>query len=186
MTGRRSALTWFGGMALLALGFQKGRSIIGPYVIDPPLVQIHLTPLPLPVVNFDDEYVSANGKHVLVNIWAKWCPPCQEEIPSLDRLREKLGPNADLQVVAISVDPISFEQIRAFYAVIGIKSLAVYRGDESEIMQGFGIVGLPTSLLVDHNGHEIGRMIGPTLWDAPRVSAQSTNITANASATITG
>lgn len=178
MSNRRSALVWVGGVALLAFGFQKARSIIGPYVFDPPLVNIHQMSFPLPVVNFDDEKESVKTladfarKHVLVNIWAKWCPPCREEMPSLDRLQEKLGPNADLQVVAISVDPISFEQIRAFYDVLGIKSLALYRGDESEIMQAFKIPGLPTSLLINHNGQEIGRMIGPTVWDSQKVVDQ--------------
>ena len=176
-------MTWIGGLALLAFGLQKARDVIGPYIVDPPLLKIHQTPLPLPVVNFDGEKENAKtlanfvGKHVLVNIWAKWCPPCKEEMPSLDRLQEKLGPNADLQVVAISVDPISFEQIRAFFAVIGIKSLALYRGDESEIMQAFRIPGLPTSILIDHNGQEIGRMIGPTVWDSPRVVDQLAKLT---------
>ena len=183
MSNRRSALTWIGGMALLIFGFQKARSIIGPYVLDPPLVKIHEAPVSLPVINFDDEhengktFANFTGKHVLVNIWAKWCPPCKEEMPSLDRLQEKLGPNSDLQIVAISVDPISFEQIRAFYAVIGVKSLALYRGDESEIMQAFRIPGLPTSLLLDHNGSEIGRMIGPTIWNSPRVIDQLVKLT---------
>ena len=178
MSNRRSALAWIGGVTLLAFGFQRVRSIIGPYVVEPPLVNIHTKPIPLPDVNFVDEKETpktlANfaGKHVLVNIWAKWCPPCKEEMPSLDRLQEELGAGADLQVVAISVDPISFEQIRAFYNVIGIKSLALYKGDESEIMQAFRIPGLPTSLLIDHTGQEIGRMIGPTIWDSPRVLDQ--------------
>ncbi len=182
MSNRRSTLAWIGGLALLAFGFQKARNIIGPYVIDPPLVKIHQTPLQLPVVSFNDEKESTKtlanfaGKHVLVNIWAKWCPPCKEEMPSLDRLQEKLGPNADLQVVAISVDPISFDQIRAFYSVIGVKSLALYRGEESELMQSFRIPGLPTSLLINHNGEEIGRMIGPTVWDSSRVVDQLTRL----------
>ena len=178
MSNRRSALAWIGGVALLSFGFLKARSIIGPYVVKPPLVNIHQKPIPLPDVNFVDEketpktLANFTGKHVLVNLWAKWCPPCKEEMPSLDRLQEKLGAGADLQVVAISVDPISFEQIRAFYNVIGVKSLALYRGDESEIMQAFRIPGLPTSLLIDHTGQEIGRMIGPTVWDSRRVLDQ--------------
>ena len=182
MSNRRSALAWIGGVTLLAFGFQRVRSIIGPYVVEPPLVNIHPKPIPLPDVNFVDEketpktLANFTGKLVLVNLWAKWCPPCKEEMPSLDRLQEKLGAGADLQVVAISVDPISFEQIRAFYNVIGIKSLALYKGDESEIMQAFRIPGLPTSLLIDHAGQEIGRMIGPTIWDSQRVVDQLTKL----------
>ncbi len=183
MSNRRTALTLVGGIALLGFALQKARHFIGSYVIDPPLVKIHKELVVLPTIKFDvekdGEKTLANfaGQHVLVNVWAKWCPPCKEEMPSLDRMQEKLGQNADLNVVAISVDPISFEQIRAFYAAIGVKSLVLYRGDESEIMQAFKIPGLPTSLLINHTGQEIGRLIGPTAWDSPKVMDQLTKLT---------
>lgn len=183
MANRREALTLVGGIALLGFALPKASKFIGSYVIDPPLMKIHKAPTQMPVVNFfnDSEkeltFSDFAGKHILVNIWAKWCPPCKEEMPSLDRLQEKLGENADLQIVAISVDPISFEQIQAFYRVIGIKNLALFKGDESEIMQKLKVPGLPTSLLLDHAGQEIGRMIGPTVWDSPRVWDQLTKLT---------
>ena len=184
MANRRAALTLLGGIALLGFALPKARTFIGSYIIDPPFIKIHKVPIPTPVVNFLDgrekELTLSNfaGKHILVNIWAKWCPPCKKEMPSLDRLQGKLGENADLQIVAISVDPISFEQIQAFYSVIGIKNLALFKGDESEIMQKLRVPGLPTSVLLDHAGQEIGRMIGPTVWDSPRVVDQLAKLTA--------
>jgi thiol-disulfide isomerase/thioredoxin len=184
MANRRAALTLLGGIALLGFAWQKARTFIGSYVIDPPLVKINKAPIPLPVFNFlngeEKELTLSDfaGKHVLVNIWAKWCPPCKEEMPSLDRLQEKLGENADLKIVALSVDPVSFEQIHAFYSVIGIKNLALFKGDESEVMNAFSVPGLPTSVLLDHVGQEIGRMIGPTIWDSPKVMDQLAKLTA--------
>ena len=104
-------------------------------------------------------------------------------MPGLDRLQEKLGPIAEPEIVAISVDPVSFDQLRAFYSVIGIRNMAIYRGNETDIFQALGIVGLPTTLLIDHDGQEIGRLIGPTVWDAPEIVVQLSSLVAISAST---
>jgi hypothetical protein len=70
------------------------------------------------------------------------------------------------------VDSVSFDQLRAFYSVIGISNLAIYRGDQDDILGALRIVGLPTTLLIDHDGQEIGRLTGPAIWDGPEIVAQ--------------
>lgn len=104
-------------------------------------------------------------------------------MPALDRLQAKLGLKAEPEIVAISVDPVSFDQLRAFYSVIGIKNMAIYRGNETDIFQALGIVGLPTTLLIDHKGQEIGRLIGPTAWDAPEIVAQLSSLVTDSTGT---
>ena len=93
-------------------------------------------------------------------------------MPALDRLQAQLGPNPEPEIVAISVDPVSFEQLQAFYSVNGISHLAIYKGIEADVLQTLRIGGLPTTLLIDHDGKEVARLIGPTVWDAPEVMNQ--------------
>lgn len=88
-------------------------------------------------------------------------------MPSLDRLEAILGPQAEPEIVAISVDDVSFEQLQAFYSVLGIRNMNLFKGNQDEVLSSLRISGLPTTLLIDHAGKEMARLIGPTAWDAP-------------------
>ena len=189
MSNRRSSLAILAGIASLPFAFWKVRETLAPYLTSTPLLQIHKTPIPVQPVSFahsngqQRSFSDFKGKHILVNVWATWCPPCRKEMPGLDRLQEKLGPIAEPEIVAISVGPVSFDQLRAFYSVIGIRNMAIYRGNEADIFQALGIVGLPTTLLIDRDGQEIGRLIGPTVWDAPEIVAQLSSLVAISAST---
>lgn len=95
----------------------------------------------------------------------------------MDRLQAKLGPDLEPQIVAISVDAISIDQLRAFYSVYEIRKLALYNGNETDVLAAMGIGGLPTTLLIDHDGNERARLIGPTMWDAPEIMNQLSTLT---------
>ncbi len=112
-----------------------------------------------------------NDWHVLLNVWATWCPPCRNEIPALDRLKSILERDPHITVMALSVDVAGFEQLQAFYDAYDLKNLALYRGNEQTVMGALAIGGLPTTLLLDYQGQEVGRLISPTEWDAPDVIA---------------
>lgn len=133
-------------------------------------------PRPLPAVDFIDGDGRAttlavfHGKVVLLNIWATWCVPCREEMPTLDRLQAELG-GADFEVVALSIDRMGLDVVRDFYDEIGIKHLAMYLDSSGKASRELGAVGLPTTLLVDHEGRELGRLVGPAEWDSPEVVA---------------
>lgn len=178
MSSRRASLAMLAGIVSFPFAFWKTREILAPYLTSAPLLQIHRTPIPVQPVSFAHSngkqlgLSDFKGKHILVNVWATWCPPCRKEMPSLDRLQAKLGPRAEPEIVAISVDPVSFDQLRAFYSAIGISNMAIYRGDEQDILGALRIVGLPTTLLIDHDGQEIGRLTGPAAWDGPEIVAQ--------------
>jgi len=109
-----------------------------------------------------------SGKIVLLNIWATWCAPCRKEMPTLERLHAALG-GPDFEVVALSIDR-STDAIRKFFAEIGIQKRAIYRDSSAKAMRQLGVVGLPTTLLIDREGLEIGRLIGPAEWDAPEIA----------------
>lgn len=111
------------------------------------------------------------GEVVLLNIWATWCVPCRQEMPTLDRLQARLGGDG-FQVLPLSIDRAGIEPVRRFYEEIGIRHLGIYLAEELRAMFAFGAVGLPTTILVDREGQEIARFVGPAEWDSPEAITQ--------------
>jgi thiol-disulfide isomerase/thioredoxin len=106
------------------------------------------------------------GRVVLLNIWATWCVPCRKEMPTLDRLQSVLG-REGVEVVARSIDRGGVDVVRKFYGEIGISRLAIYVDTSGRAFRDLAVVGLPTTILIDRAGREIGRVVGPAKWDAP-------------------
>ena len=135
---------------------------------------VHPQPKLVPEIHFQDRegrsrtLADFRGKVVLLNIWATWCGPCREEMPTLDRLQAKLG-GQDFEVVALSIDRGGFDAITKFFAEVGVQHLAMYLDSMTEAASTLSAVGLPTSLLIDRDGSEIGRLIGPAKWDSPEM-----------------
>lgn len=133
---------------------------------------LHPAPKPVPEIQFQDSdgknltLVDFRGKVVLLNIWTTWCLPCRREMPTLDRLQAELG-GPDFQVLALSIDRGGFEAIAKFYGEVGVKHLAMYLDSSTQAGSAVGAVGLPTTLLIDRDGREIGRLVGPAEWDSP-------------------
>lgn len=133
------------------------------------------TPRDLPTLPFKGEADKAlsladfRGKVVLLNIWATWCPPCREEMPSLDRLNAKRG-GADFEVVALSIDRDT-ALVESFYEEFGIETLRGYFDPSAQAPNLLRAPGVPTTLLIDRNGREIGRALGPAAWDGEQVEA---------------
>ena len=131
-------------------------------------------PRELPDVGFSDgdgqsvKLSSFRGKVVLLNVWATWCPPCRKEMPTLDRLQAKLG-GSRFEVVALSIDRSGPSVVRSFYDEIGIKALRIYIDQSGEASSALNVYGIPTTLLIDHAGRELGRKIGPAQWDSPEI-----------------
>jgi len=131
---------------------------------------------PLPEIRFQDasgdsrSLADFRGRVVLLNLWATWCVPCRKEMPSLDRLQTQLGGPA-FEVVALSIDRSS-QAVREFYQQYGIRALALYIDPSTEVTRPLGTVGIPTTLLVDGEGRELWRRVGPAKWDAPAEVAE--------------
>ena len=113
------------------------------------------------------------GRAMVLNLWATWCVPCRAEMPALDRLQVKAGGDA-FEVVAINVDTARLERAPAFLDEIGVKTLRRYgdpSADSFETLRLAGkALGLPTSLLIDKEGCELGVVAGPANWDSPDVA----------------
>ena len=106
------------------------------------------------------------GKVVLLNLWATWCVPCREEMPALDKLQAALGGEA-FEVVAINIDKGGPDKARDFLQEIGVNKLALYTDPSGKLFSTIKAVGMPTTLLIDREGREIGRLIGPADWASP-------------------
>jgi thiol-disulfide isomerase/thioredoxin len=110
------------------------------------------------------------GKVVLLNLWATWCAPCVREMPSLERLQAKLGGDR-FMVLALSQDRGGLAQVLPFFETQRLKGLDIYVDKTMAAARAVKAPGLPTTLLIDAEGREIGRLVGSTEWDAPEAIA---------------
>ncbi len=110
------------------------------------------------------------GKTVLLNLWATWCVPCRAEMPALDRLQASRGSDR-FEVVAINIDTARLDKRQAFLTEAGVTSLHTYADPTADVFQTLKqagkVLGLPTTLLIDPNGCELGIMPGPADWSGP-------------------
>ena len=104
------------------------------------------------------------GKVVLLNLWATWCLPCRKEMPALDRLQREMGSDK-FQVVAVSVDRTGLPGAKKFLADTGAETLALYADPTARMATTLRAAGLPATLLLDRQGRELGRLLGPAEWD---------------------
>lgn len=106
------------------------------------------------------------GKVVLINLWATWCAPCLTEMPGLAALQADLGARDDFEVVAVSIDRrASSGKLDAFLKRAQAETLALYKNPDGKLRLALGAQGLPTTVLIGRDGHEIGRLVGPAEWD---------------------
>jgi thiol-disulfide isomerase/thioredoxin len=126
----------------------------------------------IPAVTFvdadgnDKPLADFRGKGLILNFWATWCAPCVKEMPALDRLAAEESPRG-LVVLAISADREGAAVVGQFYAANGIRHLPIALDRSSRAARALGIDGLPTTVLYDVEGREIGRVVGVAEWDLP-------------------
>lgn len=135
---------------------------------------VHESPRPLPDIQFENGQGEAmtladfRGKVVLLNIWATWCAPCRREMPTLERLQAQLG-GPDFEVVALSLDRQGLPVVKEFYAELGLRELGMYVDASGKASRELSALGVPTTLLIDREGNELGRLAGPAEWDSPEM-----------------
>jgi thiol-disulfide isomerase/thioredoxin len=128
-------------------------------------------PEALPEIKFQDAegkertLADWHGKVILLNLWATWCLPCRKEMPSLDRLQKALGSDK-FEVLALSVDRKGLEASKKFLDETKVERLGLYVDASTRATSALRVVGLPATLLIDTQGREIGRLLGPAEWDS--------------------
>lgn len=104
----------------------------------------------------------APGALRLISFWASWCAPCRHEVPSLERLQAR---SPEIDVIAVSIDKTMEPAVRA-YDSWGVKRLALHHDAGGTAAAALRVEGVPMTLLVDADGHEIGRLRGSAQWDS--------------------
>lgn len=167
-------LLMWGVYASFGAGAQDGvrpplRGAMRDFVLQP-------SPAPVPAIRFldrDEQERSLDdfrGRVVLLNFWATWCGPCVEEMPSLERLQAELA-GEKFMVLPLSQDRAGLPLVREFYQAHALTGLAMFADRSSSAGRSFKLRGLPTSVLLDPEGRELGRFEGSADWSSPEALA---------------
>jgi thiol-disulfide isomerase/thioredoxin len=171
LPGRRRLLA--GATALLAM-VGTARAEVSASLIRGPMARFKLTSPPKPApdlefLNADDKPIrlaDLTGRVRLINLWATWCAPCVNEMPSLDHLQAML-PKDRFLVLPISLDGPSKAKVAPFYRERKLDNLGIYYDKGRTAMSVLGVTLLPTSILIDAGGRELGRLEGDADWHTP-------------------
>ena len=105
------------------------------------------------------------GRGIVLNFWATWCAPCVREMPQLDRLKGLVSGNG-VDVLAISVDRQGASVVKKFYATNKLHDLDILVDRGSKLIRSLKGRGLPTTVLFNKKGQEVGRVTGIAEWDS--------------------
>ncbi len=121
--------------------------------------------------DMDEEKVKlsdSRGKVVLLNFWATWCPPCIREMPSMERLYQKVG-SEDFKVIAVN----QMEEVDDVFAFTGQLEIdptfEILFDTNSKVSQNYSVRGLPTTYLIDKKGNIRYRAVGGREFDHAEV-----------------
>jgi len=109
------------------------------------------------------------GKVVLVNYWATWCPPCRKELPSMNRLADRLA-GKPFVILGVNAGD-SAEDIRAFLQKVPLNFPVVLDQDGTSL-KPWQVFAFPTSYVIDKQGRMRMGLFGSIEWDAPEVMAR--------------
>ncbi len=105
------------------------------------------------------------GKVVFLNIWATWCPPCVEEMPSMEKLYQQLK-GEDFEILAVSIDKSGAEAVLPFMKKHKLNFAALIDSKET-LKHKYQTTGVPETFIIDKNGIIVEKVIGPRNWAAP-------------------
>ncbi len=129
-------------------------------------------PETLPDIAFEDasgkevHLSSFKGKTILLNLWATWCAPCRAEMPALNALQKDLGSDK-FEVVALSLDRGGYEASRKFLDDLKASDIKLYADPTAKQGMALKLLGMPTTILINKDGMEVGRIAGEAKWDSP-------------------
>ncbi|MEO5360001.1 MAG: TlpA family protein disulfide reductase [Nitrospirota bacterium] len=105
---------------------------------------------------------SLKGKAILINFWATWCPPCVEELPSMNKLYLKYKQNG-FEVVAVDLDS-SVAKVKQFIAKNPLNFVVALDPDKQVAKKLYKVTAQPTSFLINSEGKIIKKYLGSIDW----------------------
>ena len=114
---------------------------------------------------------ATRARRVLINFWATWCAPCVKEMPSLDRLQAEMRQGQVRGAAAVARRPVQAQGGAVLQADRKLANLGIYFDKGKKVMSALDVSVLPTSILVDPAGRELGRLEGDADWDTPEAIA---------------
>jgi cytochrome c biogenesis protein CcmG, thiol:disulfide interchange protein DsbE len=109
------------------------------------------------------------GRLVLLNVWATWCPPCRDEIPALQELHERHVAGG-LDVVGVSIDSRGErDNVGAFAGRFGV-TYPIWLDPSERVTSVFRTQGVPTTFLIGRDGTVLWRHVGPVTADHPELN----------------
>jgi peroxiredoxin len=106
------------------------------------------------------------GKVVIINIWATWCPPCRQEMPSMQKLYERFK-GENFNILAVSIDSTGREAVAPFVQTMNL-TFPVLLDSKEDIRTLYGLTGVPESFIIDKEGIVDQKIIGPIDWATPQ------------------
>jgi peroxiredoxin len=115
------------------------------------------------------------GKVVFLNIWASWCPPCRDEMPSMKALWKGLK-GRQFEILAVSIDQKGEGTVAPFVTQHGL-TFPVLLDPDGKTYKLYGLTGVPETFIIDRNGTIVIKVVGPQDWMNPRWLAYFDSIT---------
>ena len=134
--------------------------------------------LPNPVVldmNENVVEIGSNNDTLVINFWATWCAPCKKEMPSLNNLAETMKYD-DVKIITVASGRNSKEAIESFFSDNDLVNLNKFRDPRGKLAMSYGVTALPTTVVIDPSGKEIGRIIGDIDWNTENIRAFFRNL----------
>ena len=126
-------------------------------------IVVHKEPIKIKELKFQDfnlnevDLTEKKGNIMILNFWATWCVPCKKEMPSLDELSKNYP---EILVYPINLEKPNQDKTQKFFTDLEISKLNIYFDPKFSLVKSFKMRGVPTSILIDKNGKEFGRVIG--------------------------
>jgi len=113
---------------------------------------------------------SLRGKVVFLNVWATWCGPCREEMPSIETLYEEFAKDPDFVVLAVSQDSEGRKAVDSYVHQNGYK-FTVLLDPQNEVGDAYDVSGIPETFIIDRTGRIVAHHVGPYDWAQPDMRA---------------
>jgi peroxiredoxin len=163
------------GLALIALNGHRGARITTPSGVSGPESQAPVA-AGSQAANFKLEKLdgttlsleSLRGKVVFLNIWATWCEPCREEMPSMQTLYDAFKGNKDFVMLAVSQDVKGRAAVAPYVAKNGYH-FTILLDPENTIGETYDVSGVPETFIIDRKGQIVAHHMGAFDWSRPDV-----------------